>query len=255
MNFIGIIPARYMSSRFPGKALFVIEGKTMIQRVYEQAKQSSALAELYVATDDVSIENHVKKFGGKVVMTAIDHSCGTERCLEAFNIINVDGKYSDDDVIINIQGDEPCINPEQIDIIASCFKNEEVKIATLVAKIKTTDDLLSPTVMKVVCDKNKKALYFSRSPIPFFRGLEQTQWIQKNNYYQHIGIYAYRASILGEICKLPQSSLEKAESLEQLRWLENGYSINIEFTEHASHSVDVPADVEKIINLLKGSKI
>jgi len=255
MKYIGIIPARYMSSRFPGKALFIIEGKTMIQRVYEQAKLSSVLSELYVATDDVSIQNHVKKFGGNVVMTSIDHSCGTERCMEAFNIINNEGKYSDDDIIINIQGDEPCINPKQIDIIASCFKNNEVKIATLVKKIDTTDDLLSPTVMKVICDKNKKAMYFSRSPIPYFRGLEQTQWIQKHNYYQHIGIYAYKVGVLSEICKLPPSSLEKIESLEQLRWLENGYPIHIEFTEYASHSVDVPSDVEKIIKLLKESKI
>ena len=254
MNFIGIIPARYMSSRFPGKALFVIEGKTMIQRVYEQAKQSSVLSELYVATDDVSIENHVKNFWGNVVMTSTEHSCGTERCMEAFNIINKENKYSNDDIIINIQGDEPCINPLQIDLVSSCFRNNEVKIATLVKKIDSTDDLLSPTVMKVVCDINKKAMYFSRSPIPYFRGIEQTQWINKHDYFQHIGIYAYRANVLNEIYKLPLSPLEKTESLEQLRWLENGFSIHVELTEFNSHSVDVPSDVEKILKLLKEQK-
>lgn len=251
MKFIGIIPARYASSRFPGKALFVIQGKTMIQRVYEQAKKSSVLADLYVATDDVSIETHVKKFGGNVVMTSKNHPCGTDRCHEAFHIINKEGKYSYGDIVVNIQGDEPCINPQQIELVASCFKNDEVKIATLVRKIDSTDELLSPTVMKVVCNKNKKAMYFSRSPIPYFRGLDQVQWIKKHTYYQHIGIYAYRASVLDEIHNLKQSPLEKTESLEQLRWLENDYPIHVEITEHASYSVDEPGDVEKIIKLLK----
>jgi len=254
MKFIGIIPARYASSRFPGKALFVIEGKTMIQRVYEQAQKSSILNELIVATDDVSIENHVKKFGGKAVMTSKDHTCGTDRCYEAFHTINADGKYTSDDVVINIQGDEPCINPQQIELVATCFKNNEVKIATLVRKMDSLDDLVSPSVMKVVCDKNKRAMYFSRSPIPYFQSLDQKQWLRKHTYFQHIGIYAYRVQVLDEIHKLASSSLEKAESLEQLRWLENGYPIHVEITEHASHSVDVPSDVDKIITLLKGDK-
>jgi 3-deoxy-manno-octulosonate cytidylyltransferase (CMP-KDO synthetase) len=250
MKFIGIIPARYASSRFSGKALFVIEGKTMIQRVYEQANKAGILDDLFVATDDVSILNHVNKFGGKAIMTSPDHQCGTDRCQEAFQIINKEGKYNTDDVIINIQGDEPLINPEQIESVASCFKNNNVGIATLVRKMDNTDDLISPTVMKVVCDKNKRAMYFSRSPIPYFRGLDQAQWLKKHTYYQHIGIYAYKASVLNEIHLLPPSSLEKVESLEQLRWLENGYSIHVEITEHASHSVDVPGDVTKIIQLL-----
>ena len=255
MNFIGIIPARYASSRFPGKALFIIEGKTMIQRVYEQAQKCNTLSDLYVATDDVSIENHVKKFGGKVVMTSFDHSCGTDRCYEAFHIINSEKKYFPDDVIINIQGDEPLINPEQISLVASCFKNNEVKIATLVRKMDSSEDLLNSSVIKVVCDKNKKAIYFSRSPVPYFRGVEQKQWTKKHTYFQHIGIYAYRANVLDEIHELDQSSLEKAESLEQLRWLENGYSIHVELTDHASYSVDVPGDVIKIIKLLNEAKI
>ena len=184
MKFIGIIPARYASSRFPGKALFVIDGKTMIQRVYEQVKKTSVLSEIYVATDDSSIEGHVKKFGGNAVITSSDHLCGTDRCHEAFQIINENKKYSDDDVVINIQGDEPCINPEQIELVTSCFKNDEVKIATLVKKMDTVEDLINPTVIKVVCDKNNKAIYFSRSPIPYFRGLEQAQWLKKQNYFQ-----------------------------------------------------------------------
>jgi 3-deoxy-manno-octulosonate cytidylyltransferase (CMP-KDO synthetase) len=254
MKFIGIIPARYASSRFPGKALYIIEGKSMIQRVYEQAQKSSILAELIVATDDVSIENHVKKFGGNVVMTSKEHTCGTDRCHEAFHIINTNRKYSADDVVINVQGDEPCINPLQIDLVASCFKNSEIKIATLVRKMDSVDDLVSPSVMKVVCDKNKRAMYFSRSPIPYFQSLDQKQWLKKHTYYQHIGIYAYRSQVLDEIHKLKPSSLEKTESLEQLRWLENAYPVHVEITEHASHSVDVPADIEKIIALLKGDK-
>jgi len=254
MKFIGIIPARYQSSRFPGKALFVIEGKTMIQRVYEQAKKSAILSELYVATDEASIENHVKNFGGNVVMTSKDHHSGTDRCYEAFHIINNSGKYSSDDIVINIQGDEPCINPQQIELVASCFKNSNVKIATLVRKMDSMEDLFSPSIMKVVCNKNKEAMYFSRSPIPYFRGLDQAQWIKKHTYYQHIGIYAYRASVLDEIHNIKPSPLENAESLEQLRWLENDYPIHVEITEHASYSVDEPGDVKKIIKLLKETK-
>jgi len=254
MKFIGIIPARYASSRFPGKALFVIEGKTMIQRVYEQAKKANILDDVFVATDDASIENHVKNFGGKAIMTSADHQCGTDRCHEAFQLINKDRKYNADDVVINIQGDEPLINPEQIEKVASCFKNKNVEIATLVRKMDNVDDLVSSTVMKVVIDKNKKAMYFSRSPIPYFRGLDKAQWLKKHDYYQHIGIYAYKASVLNEIHLLSPSSLEKVESLEQLRWLENGYPIHVEFTEHTSHSVDVPEDVNKIIQLLNQPK-
>lgn len=251
MKFIGIIPARYASTRFPAKALHLIEGKTMIQRVYEQVLQSSVLDELYVATDDTRIESHVKSFGGNVIMTSENHVCGTDRCFEAFHLINKDKRYSTKDVIINIQGDEPCINPRQIDLVASCFNNNEVNIATLVRVMDSTEDLFSPTVMKVVFDNTKKALYFSRSPIPYLRGIDQHQWINTHTYYQHIGIYAYTAEALEKIHRLQPSSLEKAESLEQLRWLENGMPIQVEITEHASHSVDVPEDVNKIIQLLK----
>jgi 3-deoxy-manno-octulosonate cytidylyltransferase (CMP-KDO synthetase) len=254
MRFIGIIPARYASSRFPGKALFVIDGKTMIQRVYEQAQKSKVLSELYVATDDISIENHIKSFGGNVLMTSKEHQCGTDRCYEAFNAINKTSKYSSDDVVINIQGDEPCINPEQIDLVASCFKKDEVKIATLIKKLDSLEDLINPSIIKVVRDKNNKAIYFSRSPIPYFRGLDQTQWIKKHEYFQHIGIYAYKTSVLEDIHKLSQTPLEKAESLEQLRWLENAYSIHVNITGHKSYSVDTPDDISKILQLLKETK-
>jgi 3-deoxy-manno-octulosonate cytidylyltransferase (CMP-KDO synthetase) len=253
MKFIGIIPARYASSRFPGKALFVIEGKTMIQRVYEQAKKSTILDDVYVATDDISIENHVKKFGGKAIMTTSNIACGTDRCHDAFLVINEGKAFNPDDVIINIQGDEPLINPEQINLVASCFKSDEVKIATLVKKLDNIDDLLSPNVMKVVCDHQNRAMYFSRSPIPYFRGLDKQQWVKKHTYFQHIGIYAYRASVLKELRNMPQSELEKAESLEQLRWLQNGYSIYVEQTSYPSHSVDVLGDVDKIVKQLKES--
>jgi 3-deoxy-manno-octulosonate cytidylyltransferase (CMP-KDO synthetase) len=251
MKFVGIIPARYASSRFPGKALFVIEGKTMIQRVYEQAKKSSVLSELYVATDDISIETHVKNFGGNVVMTSKKHLCGTDRCHEAFNIINKEKKYSSGDVVINIQGDEPLINPKQIELVCSCFGKAKVNIATLIRKIDSYDDLMNPGVMKVVTDKSNKALYFSRAVIPFLRGVQQSEWMNHHDFFMHIGLYAYKASTLNEIVELPQSALEKAESLEQLRWIENGYSIYVEHTEFASHSVDTPNDVKKIVELLK----
>jgi 3-deoxy-manno-octulosonate cytidylyltransferase (CMP-KDO synthetase) len=188
------------------------------------------------------------------VMTSSDLACGTDRCHDAFQIINEGNTYGPDDVIINIQGDEPLIDPEQINLVASCFKSDEVKIATLIKKLDNVEDLQSPNVMKVVCDDQKRAMYFSRSPIPYFRGLDQKQWIKKHTYFHHIGIYAYRVSVLAQLRILPQSTLEKAEALEQLRWLQNGYSIYVEQTDYQGHAVDVPGDVEKIIKLLNESK-
>ena len=254
MKFIGIIPARYESSRFPGKPLFLIDGKSMIQRVYEQVSKSTTLTEIVVATDDLSIENHVKKFGGNVIMTSKDHLCGTDRCYEAFEKMNFNNKYNSNDIVINIQGDEPCINPEQIDLVANCFNKEEVKIATLIKKIDTEEDIYNSTIIKVVCDQFNRAIYFSRSPIPFIRDKKSSKWMEENPCFQHIGIYAYRASILGEITHLKPSPLEKSESLEQLRWLENGYPIHVNITTHKSYSVDVPADITKILALLKETK-
>lgn len=251
MNFIGIIPARYGSTRFPGKPLHVIDGKSMIQRVYGQCVKSKVLNSLVIATDDERIFEHVISFGGKAIMTKPEHKCGTERCHEAFQILKSENNFSDDDVVINIQGDEPLINPEQIDLVSSLFSKKEVQIATLVREFNSETDLNSNTVIKVVIDKNKKALYFSRAAIPYLAKATEKNKLSVHTFYMHVGIYSYRAAVLDEIVKLPQSSLEKAESLEQLRWLENGFPIHVEHTQYESHSVDVPSDIEKIIKLLK----
>ena len=248
MTFIGIIPARYASTRFPGKPLAVINGKTMIQRVYQQAEKSEILSEIIVATDDKRIEEHVKSFNGRVMMTSPNHQSGTERCnevIENFKKISPEKKW---DVIINIQGDEPFIDPHQIHKVASCFKNKEVQIATLLKKITSKEELFNTNVVKSIFDKNNRAIYFSRQPIPFFRETKESEWVNNYNYYRHIGIYAYRTDILKEITKLTPSPLERAESLEQLRWIENGYKINIAFTDIESHAVDSPEDLKKFTN-------
>ena len=245
MKIAGIIPARYASSRFPGKPLAIINGKTMIRRVYEQVKKTSALSAVYVATDDQRIANHVLEFGGEVLLTSDKHRTGTERCNEALNILN--NKNEKFDVVINIQGDEPFIDPKQIEKVASCFNNQNVQIATLIKKLHSEEELFSPNIIKVVIDKNKKALYFSRSPIPFLRGTEKEEWLQKSVFYKHIGIYAYTSEVLHIISKLEPTPNEMSESLEQLRWLDNGFDIYTEITEFESHSIDVPEDILKVI--------
>lgn len=250
MQFIGIIPARYASTRFPGKPLVDICGKPMIQRVYEQAKK--ALDEVIVATDDERIFNAVRGFGGKVVMTRADHKCGTDRCLEAYEQITGNRQQTTEDVIINIQGDEPFIQPEQIEAIKSCFPTE---IATLVKPYTTEDsweDLENPNTPKVVFSAvDNHAVLFSRSIIPYLRGVEKQDWLAQGKHYRHIGMYAYRADILKQITQLPQSPMEKAESLEQLRWLENGYQIKVAVCETYSMGIDTPADLEEAIKYLK----
>jgi 3-deoxy-manno-octulosonate cytidylyltransferase (CMP-KDO synthetase) len=243
LNFIGIIPARYASTRFPGKPLAMINGKTMIQRVYEQALSSKLLSKVIVATDDERIKNCVEEFGGTVVMTSQNHKSGTDRCFEAISIFLKENKINKADVAVNIQGDEPFINPVQIDILCSCFDNNETQIATLIKKIKSPEELLNPNVVKVVTDKTNRALYFSRSAIPYFRGKEIGEWINYNDYYKHIGIYAYRLECLEKIAALEMSALEKSESLEQLRWLENGFSIHARITDFESNAVDTPEDL------------
>lgn len=244
MNFIGIIPARYASTRFPGKPLADIHGKTMIQRVYEQAKLG--VNDVYVATDDQRIADEVTRFGGKFVMTSVHHQNGTERIAEAIEIIHqISGKKYD--VVINIQGDEPFIKPEQIEEIKSCFNNPKTEIATLVKKIDNNDDVFDINKPKVIFNKDKKAIYFSRSPIPFCRNSKQSEWHNKHAYYKHIGMYAYKTDILHAITKLEQSSLEIAESLEQLRWIENAYHISIAITEFDSFGVDTPEDLRKLL--------
>jgi 3-deoxy-manno-octulosonate cytidylyltransferase (CMP-KDO synthetase) len=238
MNILGIIPARYASSRFPGKPLVDIAGKSMIQRVYEQAAKCADLTDVMVATDDDRIFNHVIQFGGKAVMTGDQHQSGTDRCAEVAAV------HTDYDVIINIQGDEPYIEPEQISKLAACFTAPDVQIATLIKRIKNEQELHNPNSPKVVVNKLNEAIYFSRSALPHIRGEEPENWLEFYTYYKHIGIYAYRADVLQQITKLEVSSLEKAEALEQLRWIENGYRIKVAETEFETYAVDTPADLE-----------
>lgn len=246
MKILGIIPARYASTRFPGKPLAVIHGKTMIRRVYEQASACPSLNKVIVATDHKSIEKHVLAFGGKVQMTSSKHKSGTERCWEVVSKLKDAGENFD--VIINIQGDEPYIHPRQIAQVCECFRLDDVKIATLAKKIKNSQELDDPNVVKVVSGLNQRALYFSRSAIPFTRGKELKEWTKTTGYCKHIGIYGYRTAILQELVKLKTTPLELAESLEQLRWLEHGFPVFVSETEYESTPVDTPADLLIITN-------
>ena len=249
MQFLGLIPCRYASTRFPGKPLADIAGKTMIRRVYEQA--SKALEHVYVATDDDRIANHVKDFGGNVVMTSVDHRSGTERCAEAIKKISAieeDSKYR---VVINIQGDEPFIKPEQLRLLMSCFDDEKIQIATLATPIIHEDDVFNPNVVKVVRDRDLQAIYFSRSPVPYLRNVERGKWATSHQFLKHLGMYAYRTQVLKEITLLKPSTLEMAEFLEQNRWLENGYAILVETTQMESLAIDTPEDLERSITFLK----
>ena len=247
IKFVGIIPARYASSRFPGKPLAKIGGKPMIERVWMQV--SKVLDEVYVATDDRRIADAVEAFGGRAIMTATTHRSGTDRCQEAY--VN-SGNTAD--VIINIQGDEPFIHEEQLREIMHCFDSEDTKIATLVRRFDPSrgyESLADVTTPKVVVDNNMNALYFSRSVIPFVRGSEPAEWPEKAVFYTHIGMYAYRADTLSELTRLPQSSLELAESLEQLRWLQNGYRIKVGITDKETIGIDTPADLERANRLIE----
>lgn len=240
MKVIGIIPARYASTRFPGKPLVQIGGKSMIQCVYEQALQSKLLNEVVIATDDERIVQHVVAFGGQVCMTSPYHLSGTDRCAE------VVAQY-DCDVVINIQGDEPFIHPEQIDLVIAPFvKNEHIQITTLAKKIEQPEDLFNSNVVKVVFNKKQKAMYFSRSTIPFVRGIESAQWLQQGDFYKHIGLYGFRKNTLLEVAKMEKSRLEGLESLEQLRWLEADYSIFVNITKLETVGIDTPEDLAKI---------
>lgn len=220
----------------------------MVQRVYEQA--SKALDEVWVATDDERIMRAVTAFGGRAVMTSPSHRSGTDRCAEAVAIIS-GGESDADRVVINIQGDEPFIKPEQVHAVMECFSSPEVQIATLVRKIDAAEDLANVNQPKVVLSKNMDALYFSRSVIPFFRDAGTEEWTSKHEYYRHIGLYGYRTGTLMQITKLPQSPLELAESLEQLRWLENGFRIRCSVTEWESHGIDTPGDIAKAEAILR----
>ncbi|MBO4722018.1 MAG: 3-deoxy-manno-octulosonate cytidylyltransferase [Muribaculaceae bacterium] len=240
-RFIAIIPARFASTRFPGKPLAMLGGKTVIQCVYEQV--SKAIDNVLVATDDERIFNHVVGFGGKAVMTSSQHRSGTDRCWEAYQ-----KNSGNEDIIINVQGDEPFILPEQIEALKLCFNDEITDIATLVKpfdKAKTYEELENPNSVKVVLNGNMNAMYFSRSVIPHLRGIDKSLWPSKHQYYTHLGIYAYRAKVLNDITSMEPSSLELAESLEQLRWLENGMTIKAGITQHSSIGIDTPQDLER----------
>lgn len=247
MKFIAIIPARYASTRFPGKPLADMGGKPMIQRVYEQVKR--AVHDVWVATDDSRIFETVKAFGGKAVMTSTEHRSGTDRIQEAYSKIG-----EDFDVVINVQGDEPFIQPKQIESLKECFDSKDVELATLAKPFKKEDGfdvLFNPNSPKVVINKENEAIYFSRSIVPYIRDAHHTEWLDKHTFYKHIGMYAYRVDVLKEITQLPQSSLEKAESLEQLRWIENGYRIRVGYTDVETIGIDTPEDMERAITLLK----
>lgn len=244
MKILGIIPARFASTRFPGKPLVKIGQKTMIQRVYEQTLKSKLIADVIVATDNQQIFEHVISFGGKAIMTSETHQSGTDRCQEV--VSKLQNNY---DFVINIQGDEPFINPIQIDALAQSL-NKNTQIATLYKKIMSEDQLFSTNTPKVIKNAKHEAIYFSRHPIPFLRGVENKNWLINNDFYKHIGLYAYKTQILEAITKLQPSKLEKAESLEQLRWLENGFKINLIETDVETFGIDCPEDLQKIQHLI-----
>lgn len=246
MKFIGIIPARYSSSRFPGKPLAILGGKPVIEHVYRQV--SSVMEDVFVATDDQRIYDSVEAFGGKAIMTRSDHKSGTDRICEALE--KVGGSF---DVVINIQGDEPFIQKSQLETVMQCFDDPRTQIATLGKPFESMEAVENPNSPKIVLDNDGYALYFSRSVIPFVRGKEHEEWLSHFPYLKHIGLYAYRTEVLREVSKLPQSTLELAESLEQLRWLQNGYKIKVGLTDVETIGIDTPEDLqraeEKLANL------
>ena len=244
MNIIAIIPARSASSRFPDKPLALVNGIPMVQRVYQQA--TKVFDNVYVATDDERILKTVHNFGGKAVLTSKNHKSGTDRCFEALSIISQETK-TNFDILINVQGDEPYIQPEQLNQLLECFQDDSVEIATLAKRIKSKDEFLNQNMPKVILDKNSNALYFSRMPIPFSRDHEITeQFIKENRLLRHIGLYGFKISCLEKICTLQESFLEHTEQLEQLRWLEYGMKIRVTETSFETYSVDTPQDLDFI---------
>jgi 3-deoxy-manno-octulosonate cytidylyltransferase (CMP-KDO synthetase) len=239
---VAIIPARYASTRFPGKPLIDILGKPMIQRVYEQVAQCKTIDRVVVATDDKRIFDRVEAFGGEALMTAADHPSGTDRCWEAFRQLKENFQY-----IINVQGDEPFIDPGQVDELGNVLNNEEVELATQMIAVDDHEVLFDRGEVKIVLNENNEALYFSRMVIPYIKGVEEKNWHEHHTYYRHVGMYAYRADVLKKLTALPVSSLEKAESLEQLRWLQNGFRIRCVLTKYDSHCIDTPEDVNKVL--------
>lgn len=245
MKILGVIPARFESTRFPGKPLIDLAGRTMIERVYLQAKKSNALADVVVATDDQRIFDAVKAFKGEVILTSNKHQSGTDRCAE------VSKKLIGYDAIINIQGDEPLIDPKQINLVANCFNDISTELATLVKKIETQEELFNFNTPKVIINKKSEAIYFSRQVIPYLKNISSESFLDHHTFYKHIGIYGYRITTLGIVSKLKISGLEKAEMLEQLRWIENGFKIKVAITKIESLAIDVPSDVEEVLKALE----
>jgi 3-deoxy-manno-octulosonate cytidylyltransferase (CMP-KDO synthetase) len=252
MKFLGIIPARFGSTRLEGKPLVDIVGKPMIQHVYEKASQ--AIVDIYVATDDKRVYDAVRSFGGRVVMTSDQHPTGTNRCLEALKIISRTNQVNYE-VIINIQGDEPLLDPEQLTNLQECFTDEYIMMATLVAPVQDPADLNNESEVFVVFDKHHNALYFSRSVIPYIKGTPREKWHQQHTFYKHVGLYGYTAEALEIYANLPRSVLESTEGLEQNRWIENGYAIKVGITDKVSMCVDTPEDLEKIRSYIKNTPL
>jgi 3-deoxy-manno-octulosonate cytidylyltransferase (CMP-KDO synthetase) len=246
MKILGVIPARYASTRFPGKPLADLHGRSMVERVFRQCKKSTYLSDIVVSTDHREIYEHVMGFGGKASLTSTDHPSGTDRCYETLT-----QQTSPYDFVVNVQGDEPFIDPGQIDLLCASL-DKDTELATLIQKITTLEQLMAPTEAKVVLNHRREALYFSRSPIPFVQKLPQQDWLGHTTFYRHMGLYAYRTDILKAITKLPVSPLERAESLEQLRWIENGYRIRtVETDAEEGMCVDTPEDLEKAREYLR----
>ncbi len=244
MNVLGIIPARWASVRFPGKPLVKIGDKSMIQRVYEQS--AKAIQNIVVATDDDKIVEEVKSFGGQVVMTSDEHQSGTDRCTEALDRFEAENGISFD-IVVNIQGDEPFIQPEQIKDVVNCFNDSRAEISTLIKKITDKDALFNPNNPKVVLNANSEAIYFSRSTIPYVMNKEESEWLNNYTFYEHLGLYGYKCDVLRRITDLEPSNLEMAESLEQNRWLENGFRIKVAETDHENISIDTQEDLDQIL--------
>lgn len=246
LKIIAIIPSRFGSTRLPGKPLTLIAGKSLIQRVYEQVVQVKSFHKIIIATDHPSIFDHAQSFGAEVVMTDVRHPSGTDRCLEAIHTMGLSDSI---DFVVNIQGDEPCIHPLQIEELLSSLRQTR-EIVTQITPITSESDLQNPNIVKVVCDDRQNALYFSRSPIPYIRSAEPGHWISHHLFFRHVGLYAYRSDILRKIGSLSPSSLELAESLEQLRWLQAGITIHCCRTNYNSPGIDTPDDVIKLNQIL-----
>lgn len=254
MKVLAVIPARYASTRFPGKPLAMLGGRSIIERVWQRVNRADGIDAAVVATDDERICDHMEQTAGEgsVMMTSDQHRSGTDRCGEVVSRMEKQGDHYD--IVINVQGDEPFVEPSQLEALIACFDDPSVQIATLATPVTSTDELLSPNNVKVVCADNGKALYFSRQPIPYRRGVEQERWLDEGRYLKHVGIYAFRSEALHEVCRLESGALEEAEKLEQLRWLAAGYTIHVALTDHANIGIDTPGDLAAAEDYLKNKR-